>query len=432
MTASISPVSRIKGTIRLPASKSYSIRAFFVAACGGFSTIKYPSDCDDAKVAMRLAENLGAKLEASANAFHLSVPSTTLVAKEFNVGESGTSLRFLLPLLALRASAAHVVGHGTLIGRPNKHLCQSLREAGMDIEGTSENESIPIIYKGGSITASVITIDGSLSSQFISALLIALPRLGADTIIEVKGNIVSADYIVMTRQILEEAGVKVTVVNSRKFLVKGNQTFRGLSNFIVPSDYGLAAFPLAAAALIQSSVTLEGYFNDKFVQADGHILNFLKEMGVKFNKGAKSIVVHGPFQLKGGTFSLKDCPDLVPIMAVLALFAKGQTKLTGIAHARVKESDRIGDLSHELQKVGAKFKITDDAMTIIPQEQYTSDILLDSHKDHRLAMAFTVLAGKIGCRINDLSCTHKSYPAFVEHMTTLGFKICFDSQSKFR
>lgn len=423
MNVSIKPADLLKGTIRLPASKSYSIRAFFVAACGGFSTIKYPSDCDDAKVAIRLAGNLGAKVETSSNAFHVSVSSTAVAAKEFDVGESGTSLRFLLPLLALSTKAATVVGQGTLIGRPNKHLCQSLREAGMDIEGTSENESVPIVYKGGSISSSVITIDGSLSSQFISALLIALPRLGADTVVEVKGNMVSVDYIVMTRQILEEAGVKINVINPRKFLVKGNQTFRGLNNFIVPSDYGLAAFPLAAAALVKSQVTLEGYFNDHFVQADGHILNFLKEMGVKFNKGAKSIVVHGPFQLQGGTFSLKDCPDLVPIMTVLAMFAKGPTKLTGIAHARVKESDRIGDLSRELAKVGAKFKIAEDSMTILPQDKYESDVLLDSHRDHRLAMAFAVLGAKIGCRINDMTCTHKSYPAFTQHMTALGLKI---------
>ncbi len=423
MNPSIHPVASIQGRIRLPASKSYSIRAFFVAACGGKSTIKYPSDCDDAMVAMRLAKDLGATVKSTATGHHVDASSLNAIATTFDVGESGTSLRFLLPLLSCVGQKSRVIGHGTLIGRPNKHLCESLRAAGMDISGTLLNESVPIAYRGGVISTPVIDIDGSVSSQFISALLIALPRLDHDTTIKVNGKLVSEDYIVMTLQILAEAGIKIKKINDRTYQVKGNQSFKGLANFTVPSDYGLAAFSLACAALLPSKVILDGYYNDKFVQADGHILPLLKQLGVKFTKGKESIVIQGPFQLKGGKFSLKDCPDLVPIMTVLAMFAKGPTTLTGIAHARVKESDRIGDLSNELKKVGAKFKITDDSMTIMPQAEYRVGELLNSHRDHRLAMAFTVLGAKIGCRINDLTCTHKSYPAFVNDMKKLGLKI---------
>ena len=129
--------------------------------------------------------------------------------------------------------------------------------------------------------------------------------------------------------------------------------------------------------------------------------------------------LQGPFDLKGGVFSLKDCPDLVPIMSVLALFARGRTKLVGIHHARAKESDRISDLRKELLKVGARSSETKDSLTITPRANYKSGQLLDSHNDHRLAMAFTVLGLKIGCRVKGIESSHKSYPNFVRDMKVL-------------
>ena len=348
-----------------------------------------------------------------------SLPKSS--SQTFQVGESGTSLRFLLPLLPLHTQAAIVKGQGTLVGRPNHHLCEALRRQGIDIRGQGKSESVPIVYKSGALQPGSIRIDGSLSSQFISALLIALPRLNQDSRITITGKtLVSSDYIVMTRQILAKAGIKITGRGARTILVKGNQRFKGLKNFQVPSDYGLAAFPMAAAALLPSRVQLNGYFTDDFIQADGHILPFLRRMGVRFEKKGKAITMQGPFQLKGGTFSLKDCPDLVPIMAVLALFAKGRTRLTDVHHARAKESDRLGDLRKELLKVGARITENPDGLTIEPQPLYKPNQTLDPHHDHRLAMAFTVLGLKIGCKVKDIQCTAKSYPAFVKHMKILG------------
>ena len=156
------------------------------------------------------------------------------------------------------------------------------------------------------------------------------------------------------------------------------------------------------------------------VQSDRHILEFLRCMGVNFEKTDRLIKIKGPFDLKGGVFSLKNCPDLVPIMSILALFAKGKTKLVDIRHARAKESDRISDLRKELLKVGAHVSETKDALTIDPRTTYKNGRLLDSHHDHRLAMAFTVLGTKIGCRVKGIESSHKSYPAFVQDMKTLG------------
>ena len=409
MILSIPPALRLQGCIHLPASKSYSIRAFIIAARGGVSQIKHASDCEDAVVASKIAQKLHSLTLDGAR------------QQTFSVGESGTTLRFLLPLLALYTHKAKVQGKGTLVGRPNAHLCAALRKQGIDIHGLGEKESVPIIFNGGKLCGGRLEIDGSLSSQFISALLIALPSLKVDSKVILTGKeLVSLDYIQMTTEILAKAGIIIRKVSEREYEIKGGQKFKGLKNFYVPSDYGLAAFAMGAAALLPSNVVLYGNLDEGMIQSDGHILEFLKRMGVGFKKTKRAIKIKGPFNLKGGVFSLKNCPDLVPIMSVLALFAKGKTKLVGIHHARAKESDRISDLRNELLKVGAGVSETKDALIIDPRENYKTGQLLDSHHDHRLAMAFTVLGAKIGCRVKGIESSHKSYPAFVKDMKALG------------
>jgi len=429
MLLTIYPASHFKGEIYLPVSKSYSIRAFIIAACGGSSTIINPSNCDDAKVAIRVARSLGAKIlhtKTSGTSFWNVVafgksPNLSCI----NVNESGTVLRLLLPLLALQGGDAHVVGEGTLKGRPNVFLTQTLRGMGMDIRGKGKGESVPITVRGGMFKGGHITIDGSLSSQFVSALLIAAPQLPDNTRLRLTGSkLVSSDYITMTRQVLDLAGIQISQKGLREYRVKGLQTFKGLKNFWVPSDYGLAAFFMAGAALVDSDVTLSGYFNDALIQADGHILSLLQRMGVTFRKTSRAIRMRGPFQLKGGDFSLKNCPDLVPIMSILALFAKGKTRLYDIGHARAKESDRISDLRKELVKVGAKISEQRDEFTIYPQENYHHNCLLDPHHDHRLAMSFSILGLKLGVRVKDTECTRKSYPDFFRDFKKLGAKVC--------
>ena len=404
MNLVVHPVSSLSGRVVLPASKSYSIRAFLIAACGGKSNIKNLSDCDDALVAARVGKYLRAKK----------------IISKISVGESGTVLRFLLPLLAQRDGKYMVTGEGTLNGRPNQHLLQTLRTMGVNVRGTGPQESIPIRFHGGNLLAGKIAIDGSLSSQFISALLIACPPLSADTELVIEGKqIVSSDYVDMTLAVLKQAGIVIRKKSPRHFHIPGGQTFKGLKNFVVPSDYGLAAFLLAAGILVRSQITLDGHWRKDLLQADARILSFLAKMNVR-RKPHRSIKLKGPRSLKGGNFSLKDCPDLVPIMAVLAMFAKGPTTLSNIHHARAKESDRISDLRHELLKVGADVREKNNALTIHPRKQYRSGVLLDPHHDHRLAMAFAVLGLKIGVRIKDIECVKKSYPGFVSDLHRLG------------
>jgi len=295
---------------------------------------------------------------------------------------------------------------------------------GIVIKGSGKGESVPIRIIGGQLQGGTVTIDGTLSSQFISALLIACPQLMQDTKLTLSGKqLVSTDYIAMTCQVLKLSGIKIIKKGSKRYEIEGKQKFRGLTNFIVPSDYGLAAFLIAAAVLTKSDVTLTGYLTKKLIQADGHILPLLRTMGVQLQTTSKWIHIKGPHALKGGNFSLRNCPDLVPIMSILALFAKGKTRLYGIGHVRSKESDRISDLRKELLKIGAKITEKRDEIVIDPQERYKSNRLLDPHRDHRLAMSFCVLGSKIGVRVRDIECTRKSYPDFVKDFKAIGASV---------
>ncbi|MFA6378442.1 MAG: hypothetical protein WCX16_01490, partial [Candidatus Omnitrophota bacterium] len=317
-----------------------------------------------------------------------------------------------------------VCGEGTLKSRPNKFLTYTLRKMGKNVQGQGAQETVPIKLGEGALRGGDVSIDGSLSSQFISALLIACPLLAQDTRLKILGKtIVSRPYIAMTLEVLKKAGVAIFKRSDALYFIKGRQTFKGLKHFIVPSDYGLAAFLLAAGALTSSRLVLKGFFDDKLIQADGQILFFLRKMGVKIEKKKQSLKVNGPYVLKGGSFSLKDCPDLVPIMAVLGLFAKGRMRLYDIAHARAKESDRISDLRQELLKVGAKIEEKKDELIIDPQPSYKQNVLLDPHHDHRLAMAFTVLGLKIGATVKDIECVAKSYPEFLSDIGKIGVRL---------
>lgn len=426
MNVRIFPIIKLKGTVELPASKSYSVRAFLTAACGGKSRVVAPSDCDDALAAASVARQLGAVVKRRGKVWEVVAGARRENLSAINVKESGTVLRMLLPLVALRNQKAKILGEGTLRGRPNAHLIKTLQQLGILVEGSGRHHSIPIRFSGGNFSAGKVAIDGSLSSQFVSALLMACPQLSEDSVIRVTGKkIVSVDYIAMTIQVLKKAGVHITREDLRTYRIKGGQQYKGLKSFHVPSDYGLAAFLMAAGALTDSCLTLTGSLDDKLIQADGHIMRILKKMGVRFEKTARSIKVCGPFQLKGGKFSLKDCPDLLPILCILALFADKPTTFIHIEHVRVKESDRITDLAKELNKVGARTQERRDSMTIFPlkETECKHNVVLDPHHDHRLAMAFCILGLRLGTKVEGVECVAKSYPKFLTDLRALGVSV---------
>lgn len=426
MNVHIFSKNQLNGSVMLPASKSYSVRAFLIAACGGRSSIISPSDCDDALAAASVARQLGARIKKQGNVWKVEAGAGRESLERINVKESGTVLRMLLPLVALRNKKAKIIGEGTLKGRPNHHLIQTLQKLGVSVKGVGVKHSIPIQFSGGEFSGGNLAINGSLSSQFVSALLMACPQMTKNSLIKVVGKkIVSVDYITMTLQVLKKSGIVISRKDFRNYKIKGGQKYKGLKSFHVPSDYGLAAFLMAAGALTDSNIVLKGSLKDDFIQADGHIVPILKKIGVKFQKTSRSIKMRGPFSLKGGVFSLKDCPDLLPILSVLALFANQPTTFTHIEHVRAKESDRIADLANELVKVGARVEEGRDFLRVFPLREIDCkhDVILDAHHDHRLAMSFCVLGLRLGIKVKGVECVAKSYPNFLRDLRSLGVTI---------
>lgn len=422
MIFSIRPIASLRGSVNLPSSKSYSIRSILIAACGGSSRIEHVSSCDDVKAAFRAARYLGSTIKFQGkNCISVSLKKDSVSkSSRLNIGESGTVLRFVLPLAAIMKRKAIIEGEGTLKDRPNRHLVETLRMMGCKVNGKGKTHTIPIIIKGGNLSCGSFRIDGTLSSQFVSALLIACPLIPGNTKIFIKGRkIVSIDYIKMTLSVLKRSGINIQQVSDRAFFVKGNQKYKGLKKFQIPSDYGLAAFWMVAGSLLKSDLFLRGYFDRKLIQADDAIIPILRKMGVSFEQTKKYLGIKGPFIIRGGSFSLKNSPDLLPILAVLALFARSKTRFYDIAHARIKESDRIGDLRQELLKVGARIIEKKGELIVYPQDRYNANVVLDSRGDHRLAMAFAILGLKIGTRVKNIDCSSKSYPDFVKDLKNL-------------
>lgn len=425
MILTVRPAASLRGAVDLPSSKSYSIRAFLIASRGGVSRIINPSDCDDAKVAMAVAGQLGSRIKKiKKNIWSVKAAVQGRKVSLINVGESGTVLRLVLPILALEKNNIRVIGRGTLKGRPNLFLVKTLRRMGVNIRGQGTQDSIPIVLKGGRLCGGAMAIDGTVSSQFISALLTVCPSLNENTRLTVTGRqFVSQTYVVMTEKILKKAGIQLRRLGARRFFIKGNQRFKGLKNFTVPSDYGLAAFLMAAAVLVPSDLTLKGYFDKNLIQSDGQILSFLKRMGIKFTLTKSFIRIKGPQVFKGGVFSLKNCPDLVPIMAVMALFARGKTRLCDVGHARIKESDRLGELKDELEKIGANVREKENELIITPASSYRKNVSFNPRHDHRLAMSFAILGLRLGVKVKDMECVSKSYPQFVADLKKIGASV---------
>jgi len=425
MNLKIIPSSYLRGTVDPPTSKSYTIRAFIIASLGGKSKIINPSDSIDCEVARDNCRCLGAKIKRVRDNIYLieGFDRNKKFPKYLNVKESGTTLRFLISLASLFPGKTVIRGSGTLKSRPNKPLIEALKKLGIKIKGTGLKGAVPITVEGRKIKERQFKIDGTLSSQFISSLLITCPNFSGDTHFRVIGSsIVSQPYIDMTLLVLRKSGIIIKRINRRNYYIYGNQKFKGLKKFKIPPDYGLSAFIMAAASLVKSNIFIRELMLDNLIQADKKILYFLKKMGVNIVKLKDGIRIRGPFKLKGNRFMLRDSPDLVPVLGILALFAEGKTRLCGIGHVRIKESNRISNFREELIKLGARVYEKEDELIIYPSLNLKRYVTIDPHNDHRLAMAFCVLGLKTGIVVKNIECISKSYPNFLKDLKKIGAK----------
>jgi len=407
--------SKISGTISAPASKSVMQRAIAAALLAeGESVLNHPSFCNDSLAAMRVAEGLGASVEKKSDRVIIR-GGINPVTDTLNCGESGLCIRMFTPVAALAGRKMILTGEGSLTGRPVSGIEEALLELGVTV--SSKNGLLPVevssMLKGG--TAEV---DGSMSSQFLTGLLMALPLAEKDSVIKVD-NLKSREYIDITVDVLKKFGIKIENRGYTEFRISGRQKFIH-AEINIEGDWSGAAFLLCAGA-ISGGVKVTG-LNTESCQPDRAIITALRKCGADV-KTEKNIIEVNSKNLHGFEFDATECPDLFPPLAALALYSKGESVIWGAGRLKHKESDRGAAIISEFKKMGGSVKIEKDCMII--RGSALSGAVIDPHGDHRMAMACTVAA--LGCggtvEIDDAECINKSYNEFYDDMVKLGAEI---------
>lgn len=411
MTKSIKP-STIKGTVRAPASKSMMQRAIAAALLAETPTkILNPTYSNDAKAALRVVEALGARVRMDENEI-LIKGGLNPTGEILNCGEAGLSIRMFSPIAALRHERLTLTGEGSLLSRPVSMIEEPLKQLGVEVSST---DGCPPLTVKGPLQGGEAVVDGSVSSQLLTGLLMALPKAPKDsrlTVIDLK----STPYIDMTLTLLRAFGVEVEHSNYQSFFIKGNQTYnRG--EYRVEGDWSGASFLLTAGAL-GGSVTMTG-LDTSSPQADRRIIEALKAAGARVKMTGDSVEVSEK-DLKAFDFDATHCPDLFPPLVALACNCKGTTVLTGVERLIHKESNRAMVLEKEFSSLGAVIRIEGNRMEI--EGTRLKGGTIDAHNDHRIAMAGAAAAinAEQDVTIRGYECVAKSYPDFFEDFSKIG------------
>jgi 3-phosphoshikimate 1-carboxyvinyltransferase len=414
---------RLKGKVCAPPSKAYTQRKLIAAALSdGTSKISGPLISDDTEAALRAVKALGAKVKATEDCWTIEGAQPLRGAQTpIDCGESGATLRFMIPIAALAPEPSVFVFGKSLEKRPIEPLFQSLKKLGA--EARSQRKA-SIYVQGGGIAGGKTSMPGDVSSQFVSGLMFACPMAQSDTEIILTTPLESKGYVKMTQAVLAEHCVNVSILEEFDRLhIASKQTYKPCSQR-VPGDFSSAAFLLAAAAITRSDVTVEN-LDYATVQGDKAILSILKRMGVNGRVCPDHVEIEG----KSGVLEAMDVdarhiPDLVPVCAALACYAKGTSKIHDAHRLRYKESDRLMSVYLELKKMGAEIAM-DEASLTVKGPCALHGTVIDPHNDHRIAMACAVAAlGASGeTQIQGAECVRKSYPRFFNDLRLLGVDV---------
>jgi 3-phosphoshikimate 1-carboxyvinyltransferase len=411
MERSVKP-SFISGRLKAPPSKSFTQRIIAATLLAkGESIILNPSYCDDSLAAINIAVSLGATVESEADKIRIT-GSNELAGRELDCGESGLAIRMFSPVAALYNEDIILTGHGSLRKRPMHMICDALRQ--LKVSCTSDRGFLPLTIRGP-VKPGYCEIDGSLSSQLLTGLLMSLPRADGDSTIRVI-NLKSQPYIDMTLEVLSDFGIKVSNDNYELFRISGNQQYNpGI--YKVEGDWSGGSFLIVAGA-INGDVVITGLQPDS-CQSDAAILKALDSAGAEIKISDENIEIKKSI-LGAFDFDATESPDLFPPLVALAAYCKGVTKIKGASRLTHKESDRGASLSEEFGKLGIKVKVKDDLMLVTGGRIKGANV--NSHGDHRIAMAAAVaaLGASDAVRIEDSHCVAKSYPGFFEDLRNLG------------
>lgn len=425
----------IQGTVRLPGSKSITNRALLVAALArGESVLENALFCDDSRYLCLALGRLGVEVHEDPAAREIRLTGTggafPVLEGEFFLGNAGTSTRFLTAALTLFPGRYVVNGDERMQQRPIGDLVRALRELGADVEAPTGCPPVIIGASSGEdrrrrvLAGGSVVMSGRTSSQFISAVLMAAPLLNRDTQIVLEGECVSRPYIDITLSVMRQFGARPRADEGRAdgrtaFEVPGGSGYRGRS-YTVEGDASSASYFLAAAAINGGKVRVEGV-GRMSIQGDARFAGVLASMGCHVKQEADAIGLTGDL-LHGVDVDCRDMPDIVPTLAVVAMFARGRTRIRNVAHLRYKESDRIAAVATELQKLGARIKELPDGLEV--EESRLEGCPLETWGDHRLAMAFSLVGLRIpGIEIVGPGVVEKSFPDYFEALGGLGAEV---------
>ncbi|WP_199611855.1 3-phosphoshikimate 1-carboxyvinyltransferase [Flocculibacter collagenilyticus] len=419
----LSPIAHVSGNVQLPGSKSLSNRALLLAALAhGTTTITNLLDSDDISHMLNALSQLGVSYQLSEDKTQCTVEGNGGLFNipeplELYLGNAGTAMRPLCAVLAASQGKVLLTGEERMKERPIKHQVDALNQLGAKINYVESDGYPPLDITGTTLTGNTITVDGSISSQFLTALLMVAPLLQHETKIEIKGELVSKPYIDITIDIMERFGAVVHNENYQVFRIPGEQRYLSPNEYMVEGDASSASYFLAAAAIKGGTITVHGV-GKKSVQGDKAFADVLAEMGAKVEWDDNSISVTGQ-PLNAVDMDMNHIPDAAMTIATTALFAKGTTTIRNIYNWRVKETDRLAAMATELKKVGAIVDEGHDYISITPP-QNLAHAEIDTYNDHRIAMCFSLVAlSDTAVTINEPECTAKTFPSYFEKLSSV-------------
>jgi 3-phosphoshikimate 1-carboxyvinyltransferase len=412
--------SNIRGSVSIPASKSMTIRALMCAALSsGRSEIINPLISEDTNAAASVLTQIGADIQKGSGVWKVIGSKLHATQKNLHCGESAATLRFMTAICSLIPGRHRLVGGPSLSTRPVGLLVDVLRKLGVKISA-DKSGTLPVEIEGGTFQGGTTEIPGNVSSQFISALLLASPLAQKDMTIKLTTPLTSQPYVEMTLWCLKQFGIDVKRKGD-EFIITPQKYVQ--TSIEMESDWSSASYFLALGALSDEGIIVRN-LNSKSLQGDRVMLDFLRKMGAKVKaRGSEVTISH--HQLKGIRADLSNCIDLLPTIAVLATLAKGTTELTAIRQARLKESNRVVAIREGLNKLGITASEEENRLTIkgglcAPPKP----VVINSYNDHRIAMAFSVLGAAYGNIVIDgAECVAKTFPTYWDEFRKIGGEV---------
>ncbi len=404
----------IQSSIRPPGSKSITNRALPLAAlASGRSVLTGVLNSDDTRFMIESLQRLGIEIEPDWDQHRVTVqgcggqfPNSTA---DLSIGNSGTTIRFLSAILGVHGGTFRLDGVERMRERPIGALLDALTQLDADVVAESTGGCPPVSIKSGRVNGGTIKVRGDVSSQYLSGLLMAAPLAEGDVSIQIDGPLISKPYVTMTIEVMKSFGVTVESDPSLShFRIACDQSYLA-NDYAIEPDASAASYFWGAAAICGGTATVQGLGRDS-LQGDVGFVDCLRKMGCEVITSDEGITVSGP-AIKGIDIDMSNVSDTVQTLAAVALFVDGPTIVRNVAHNRVKETDRIGNLAIELRKFGAKVDEHPDGLTIHPQPLQSATI--ETYDDHRMAMSLALVGlRQPGVRIMDPKCVGKTYPRY--------------------